>query len=43
MKEIMTARECEKCKYVTIVCNDNLKDKCCKHCGGLLRIIMREK
>jgi len=34
-----TSRECNRCKYRTVIVNDNLEERECKHCGGLLKII----
>ena len=39
---MISLRQCEDCKYTTIILNDNLNERKCKHCGGLLRIIKRE-
>lgn len=39
---MITKRKCENCGYTPIVCNDNLKERRCNHCGGLLKIIMKE-
>ena len=38
-----TVRECESCKYETFLLNDDLKERKCKKCGGLMKIIMKEK
>jgi len=33
----ITLRECNACKYTTLIDHERKKD--CKHCGGLLEII----
>ena len=38
-----TIRECESCKYNTFLLDDDLKERKCKKCGGLMKIIKKEK
>ena len=34
-----TIRKCQKCNYETLVLKDNLKERDCNYCGGLMKII----
>lgn len=36
-----TIRECEKCGYQSFMCHN--EEKIHKHCGGLMKIVAREK
>lgn len=38
-----TFRKCNECNYKSFVMKDNLKEKKCKRCGGLMKIIAQEK
>ena len=38
-----TIRECDNCEYRTMILQDALRDRTCKHYGGLMKIIAQEK
>ena len=42
-KKNKTVRECNNCKYRSFIYDDNLEERKCRRCDGLLKIIKINK
>jgi len=38
-----TFRKCDECNYETFIMEDDFKERKCRKCGGLMKIIAEEK